>query len=409
MNFIRGLSYKPNFAVFLLLVPTIIRWAPFFPFKCTIQIGDFLFFWPSICYLIYIMMTPLNKASNDLKKFRFIIKVAFIICIMALILVEDSSHAFSLLIQDSVFFSLLYAFAFHTPTRQQLDFLKLPIIALYIYILLQMYAAVLGLYTFDDADVVQEGMMFIRAGTKAGESNSTSVILFLFTSIITGYYIKSKLWSLVIIGVTFIVIAMGATRGALLAMTALFVVFMTIDLQKQSFVKKLFLGMGVVAIIFVVIQYNILADVLFRQQELSAAGDVTSGRTELMREVLTKSMDDSPIIGVGQGRVYPSTKELARYIAGSRKYSQYLGAPHNIWVLVLCEYGIIGIIGVLFVFYKIYKNLNMKEIISWAVIFTFLILFNTETVMIHDQSFVFICILFIMALYKNNYNKLIIQ
>jgi O-antigen ligase len=339
-----------------------------------------------------------------MSKIRKIIIGAFLICPFLLVFNDSGSHAFDLWIQDMIVLGLMYAFTFHTPSDKQLRFIKWLIIFLYLYILLQMYASTLGLHVFNLNDAAADGMNFIRGFTKAGDSIMSSIVLFLFCVMITGYFINNRKLNIVIISLTLIAIAMGASRGPLLAIIGYFVVYMISVLKGRSFAQKL--GLIIISSIFIVIaiQFNIFADVLSRQDQLSESGNVTSNRFDLIQASLEKAMNDSPIFGVGQGRIYPSTLELSRFYAAEGSYSQYNGAPHNLWIVVLCEYGILGLLCMIGLFVLLLKQMNIRMSITWGVIFVFLITFNTESGVLRDQTFMLICLLITMAIRKNEIN-----
>jgi O-antigen ligase len=349
-------------------------------------------------------MTPISYANKYMSKIRKIVVGAFLILPFILVFNDGGNYAFSLWINDMVFFMLMIAFTFHTPSDKQLRFIKWLIIFLYLYILLQMYASVLGLHTFDLNNREIDGMNFIRGSTKAGDSIMSSIVLFLFCVMITGYFINNYKLNLVIITLTLIPIAMGASRGPLLAIIGYFVVYMIAILRGRSFAQKLVSIIISVILIAVAIQFNIFADILLRQEQLSESGDITSNRFDLIQTSLEKAMSDSPIFGVGQGRIYPPTRELARFVAAEGPYSRYNGAPHNLWIVTLCEYGIVGLLCMIGLFVLLLKQMNIRMRITWGVIFVFLILFNTESGVIFDQTFMLICLLITMAVRKNEIN-----
>lgn len=402
MGLIQNIQKRDNIAIMFLFLPNILRWMPFRTFPLTIKLGVFPFFWPAIFYILYLLYTKKKAPTANESKIRGVIWTCFFLCPLVLLMNEGGSYASALWIQDMILYLVLFSFFFHTPSNSQLAFVKWLVIALYVYILLQMIVSSLGIYQFDENDVVQDGMRFIRSGTKAGDSNQTSVVLFLFMALITGFYSQKTKINLIIIAITIVAIAMGATRGPLIASTTYFVVFLFAQMKGSSLTQKIGSFLIAVTIVGAVVEYNVFADVLFRQQELAQTGNLTSNRTDFMKEAIDKSMADSPIVGVGQGRVYPPTDEISRIKENHNlNYSKYAGAPHNVWVLMLCEYGYLGFILLFYACIKLIKQMSFKEPITWSVILVFLVLFNTEAIIIHDQSLLLICFLIIAAIKKS--------
>jgi O-antigen ligase len=143
------------------------------------------------------------------------------------------------------------------------------------------------------------------------------------------------------------------------------------------------------ALIIGLYKYNVFDPVLERQKNLNQSGEIMNGRDDRFATTV-QIFTRSPLYGVGGGNIFP-----VKEIRDSTFISLFQAAPHNYWLLTLGEQGIIGFFLLLCIFGVIIRRLDYKKYSSYAVIFTILILFNTEAIFIDDE---FIPLLFLLII-----------
>lgn len=392
---------KEKIASIFLLLPVILVWTPTVTSGLKFDIFGFPYFWPSFIYLIYYWLSPKRRLSQSSHIIVRLVTLVLLISPFSLVFFNNGDYAFSLFFHSLSFFIILYIFILKPPTENQIHYLKWIIIGLYFYVEIQAILSTLGIWQYSEVELEDKAMSFFRARTKVGDSNQTCAILYLFTILITSYYVKNTLLNLSIILLTFITITMCAVRGAFLTMIIyMFVYFYTL-FKKSRLIYKFIFFIGITFIVGYVYNLGVFDDILLRSEILSSHGDLTAGREDRVDYVFKTAVTDSPIIGVGTGRVYPTTHTLAKSSNDGFRYSSYIAAPHNVWVLFLGEFGIVGVICFLISAFLIVKKLSFKEPISWAVICVFLINMNTEAILIHGEVLTFICLLICASIYTS--------
>ncbi|MBN2730660.1 MAG: O-antigen ligase family protein [Bacteroidales bacterium] len=389
---------REKIITYLLIVPVLLRWMPFRQFSLTFDFMGFPVFWPTIFFILYLVFSPNVKTDTSTLQLGKILKIGLLYSLLVLLLHENGFFAIELFIQNLLFYLVLFAFVYKPLSDRQLGYLKWIIVSLYFYILIQAMLSATGVWQIVEVEYESSYMSFYRARTKAGDSNQTALILTLFTYIITGYYSFNKSFKYFVLFLSFATISMIATRGSLLALSLYAVAFLYINLKRSKYIYKIFIIIFIFIGSYVTIKKNLISDVLLRTTELAEDGNISANRDILIYGALNTAFKDSPIFGVGQGRVYPSTKDLARMLDGGKVYSKYLTAPHNVWILFLCEYGIVGFLVLLIIIIKILNKISYKNVLFWSLFAFFSISMNTESVIVHDEVLVFVCILITCAI-----------
>lgn len=392
-------------AAILLLLPLLIEWTPGITGGLTWNILGFPFYWPNLFLILYYAITPAIELSDLQQEFKRIILLLLIYSPLSLFIFENGRHAWGLYLVSLQFFIILLVFILKPPTLDQILFLKWIIIALFIYLSAQMILSALGIWQYTETAKLDGNMLYARASTKLGDCNQSSIILFLLTVIITNFYIEDRWINLIIIGITFVAVAMVATRGALISIFIFFLAYTLINIWQESLKYKLLIFVGAIGMSVMVVKYNILNDVINRQTELELAGDATAGRDLLILKALNTSFNDSPIIGVGPNRVFPLTRTLTSARNSGLSISRYSTAPHNTWILILCSFGLLGLGLFLYIAFCIIKRIDFHDPLSWAILCVFLVNMNTEAILLYGEILTFICLIITGALLKTEYEN----
>lgn len=399
------MQIKEKIASILLLLPLLIEWTPGITGGLTWDMFGFPFYWPNLFLILYYTITPAIELSDLQQKFKKLILFILLYSPISLLLFENGDHAWGLYVVSLQFFVILFVFILKPPSLEQIIFLKWIIIILFIYLSAQMILSALGIWQYTDTEKLDSTMLYARASTKLGDCNQSSIILFLLTVIITNFYIEKRWINLIIIAITFVAIAMVATRGALISIFIYFLAYTLIGISQESLKYKLLIFVGAIGISVMVVRYNILNDVIARQTDLELAGDTTAGRDIRILQTINTSFNDSPIIGVGPNRVFPLTRTLTSARNSGLSISKYSTAPHNTWILILCSFGLLGFGFFMYITFCIIKRIDFHSPLFWAIICIFLVNMNTEAILLYGEILIFICLIITGALFKSEYEN----
>lgn len=408
MSRVIKLSKREKLTSILLFIPVIFRWMPYRPFPIVYFYDGFPYFWPSIFFLLYLLIQPPHYKTSVNNSAKKVLLVGLPLCVISLLASEDAMYSVELFIKVIFCYTLPLIFLYKPLSPGQLNYLKYLVIGLYFYVAIQAFLSATGIWQIVEIDYESDAMSFFRARTKAGDSNQTALVIVLLTILTTSYYSKRRMFNLCIIFFSFITIAMCATRGSLIVITIYLVSYLLVCLKGSPFKYKLLIIASILYGGYYTTTHNIMGDVITRTNSLSEVGNISANRDVLILGALNNAFVDSPLIGVGQGRVYPSTKDLARAHDNGLNYSKYTTAPHNYWIVVLCEYGLIGFILLLVFTIKYLKNLDYRIPISWGILGFIVVSMNTEAIIIHDEVLLFVCMMFLCRKYlkeKQYYTK----
>lgn len=397
---------KRTIAFFFLIFPLFLHW--FLPdgrwemLFTTFGIGRFKYSWIAIFYLLYLLYSKGRKGNRGTAALNFVFLVSLTICGLSLVVSNGGNYSFSLFLSAIPFYIAPLVLINHPVSPESAKVFKPFIYSAYgLNVLVYIMAVFFGktLISVDLEDIGNN--FFYRPSTFVGGPNASSFFLFLVGAFIAEIYIKKSgikfLFSFFVLGL----IIAGACRGALVAqLFYMFVAFFK-NIGKIPWQGKIVLVLTVLAFFYVAQRINLFEDVIQRNEEQVDKNDITSGREVRVLFVLNNTLRDSPLIGVGHGRVFSSSKDLLyQYNEKNFTYSNYHGAPHNVWALVFAEYGYIGfalfIIGVICVL----SLLNYHNNLSYVLVISIFVLMNTESILIQDDFWPFLWIIFCYASVK---------
>ena len=380
-----GKRFDDNIAALLLFLPLAMHWLlPEGPkweqAFTTISLEGIKYSWVVIFYIIYYLRY--SKYSID-KKSRVVIKVfvfAFVISPLALLFVEDGSYAIELFF-SAIPFYLVPVILLSKPLQERnFHILKYP---LFFIFLISIYS-----YGTVAISLLSSGYGDVRPSTMVGSINISSYFLVVMACLLSELYFKKEDKKILLLLFTMAFVLIGACRGAVLLL-GLYIFILIIKTFKRT---KTYLRVIVVALIAGSIYYaytsNLFAFISARNDDIENAVnfDLTTGRSDRITYVLDKAFKESPVIGVGHGRVFPSSKDLLELRDDHNfHYSKFEGAPHNIYVLALVEYGIFGVILLVIGLTSLLKILDFRKMTSYLVLLMLFVLGNVEAILIQDD------------------------
>lgn len=374
-----------NLAVLFLFLPLAMHWLlPEGPkweqAFTTIGVGPFRYSWVVVFYLVYFALYPKYPAHFLFGKIRRILILGFAICPIALMFMNSGDYFVGLYLSAIPFFLVPCVIISKPPQEMSFKILKIPLFFILGVSLLFYFKVARDIYT--------SGLLEERPTTLVGSVNISSYFIVVLSCLISELYIKSERLKIALLLFVTVLIVIGACRGALLLM-GLYVIILLIRSYRKT---KWYLKFLLVAILSFSIYYVFTSDLFtflsMRNEELTeqGGGDYTSGRGERIGLVMNNAFRASPLIGVGHGRVFPSSKDLLeRRDMHNFHYSKYAGAPHNIYVVAIAEYGIIGAIMVIVALLFILKVLDFRNNLSYLVVLMLFTMGNTEAILIQDD------------------------
>ncbi len=244
-------------------------------------------------------------------------------------------------------------------------------------------------YSLDITSGYEIGGVY-RISTTAGAATGTAGLIFLIGCLV--FYLYGKTFSgysaLIITALSLLLLI---SRGAIAAFGLFSLLYFWNDIRKSF--KKFFITVFLLGVIITSIYKIGLFDPLLTRIEAQTYENyLFSGRDVLIESTLSAvDKSQSYLFGVGSGNVY-SSKDV-KILNVKSKYS---GAPHNSFVLIYAEQGVIGVFlfGIfwLILLFTIRKN----KTLFYTLLSFVIVLFNTETVFIVDSEYVFLLSIAIM-------------
>lgn len=370
---------RDGFAVVCLLVPSALKYI--LPSGIEgllyLHIGD-------ICYLfipnLLMLLCPfLLKRNNEGNNYLFPYAI-LCVCAFFSIVFSNSRNILMNLTSNTFLYGALYIGLFKKLTQQQLK-LALPILVVSdIWIALQFVLFSTSLLYLDVGDVEEFGGI-LRIDTTAGASTGACVLLALHGVLICSLS-KNKYLLGVVIPLTVVGVFFSMTRSGIYYIVAIFgYVFL------KYFRKRFSSVFYVLVSIIILSSLGVFNPILERIQHKKDYDITDSGRNELMADVLTTvGIENAYIWGLGTGNVYATTE--VRYANVTPVYE---GAPHNSFLLLFAEQGLIGLI-LLSIIILIYikKNLKYETDLTIALFLYLGTAFMAETVVIVNSEYVFL-------------------
>ena len=289
---------------------------------------------------------------------------------------DNGKYAFELLLSAIPFYMVPIILIARPLNKEDLTIVKYPIFLLFI---ITVYSYITSIFI--------NGIFggFSRPITLIGDTNASSFFLVTISCLIAEIYCKTYITKVSILFFSMSLIIAGACRGAFLLMFVICCIYLFQTLKNTQWYYKLFLITSIITFAFLCNHFDLFSGLSSRSEELIGS-DITSGRTSRATFVINNTWRDSPLFGVGHGRVFPTSKDLLTLRNDQGLViSAYSGAPHNIYVLTLGEYGIAGILLLIIGLVNLLKGLNFNVFLSYVVLTLAFICGNTEAILFQDD------------------------
>ena len=386
MSHINSLANKLH--VYFLIIPIYVRLIlpEGLELRLTTNILGYSFFLPEICFFLLPFVAPLSIKTLS-KNFSLIILTLLGVFFGYLSAVNGGSNqVINNFLAGTDFYVTLLIFLLFPFRKEQLKFLLIPTVVLVVIIGLQIVLYSFGFLSYEKELTSNDGFSGIsRISTTISAATGTAVAYFLMSIIL--YSLISEKFKKIFILISVIVGSITLTRSVMIANAILlFFVFKrdkSIRLNKN---KKFFRFLGIlvllVGLLFSLNKIGILDSVTSRNDSLESGNlDVSNGRFSRWESSFV-FFNEYPILGSGANFV--TMHKRARY---AKVDSKNLFSPHNAFVLVLMERGIIGISLFILIMYLLLRPIRIKKngVQKIALLLCVAILMNTEIVILFSE------------------------
>ena len=280
--------------------------------------------------IIYLLIAILSTVANDISR----------------LLIGLRYHL------DFILYAFLFRYVVYNKTEVSIVLLICKILIL--FLAAQLVLMQLGIITI----AVEYSNVLFRGSSTAGAPNATGHILYLLC-VVTLAETENKYIKFLIYLITGMAIFFTLCRGAILAFL-LFVVGSILIYERHSkFVTKVSTIVFFIVLALTLNHYFHFTEVLEERQEQSLAysnDDYSAGRFERWQQVLiTLKNDGAFILGEGMG-ITPMNKGELYYLDGTSSETKF--SPHNVYLGVLAETGIITLFIFLLILLKTAKRFS---------------------------------------------------
>ena len=176
---------------------------------------------------------------------------------------------------------------------------------------------------------------------------------------------KEKLISFFALISIFFIILTNASRGALLSSIIMLFIFVLAFYRNNVFFLKKFLVTFLLILSSVFFWLFYLDNFDYLAFRLSNAGFEDQGRMDLVRIGIDMLLN-SNFVGIGAGNFSDNVR---------MNYNSYLEAPHNIFIEIISQYGLIVFIFFIILLFRIYKKIVNANLISKTLLISTLLTF----------------------------------
>ena len=306
---------------------------PFYLFDIFI----FLFF------LIALSKDKIKIVKPDLLK----LIIFYVLCVFFSTIANNIFHLFVGLHYciDFILYAFLFRFAFYNKTEVSIVLMGFRFLIFFLSI--QLFLVYFGFIQFETLG--NNGLM-LRAGTTAGNSNMVSHLLYLLC-FVSLFNLNNKIWHVIIIIVSGLGIFFTLCRGAILAYALFVVCYVFLYIKKKKFLVKIAAALLFIGVFLSLNYYFHFEEVLEARQEESLAysggDDYSAGRTERWENVIN-TLNRNNTFFWGEG--VASTGMHRTEVLSSKNIDAGKFSPHNVYIALLSETGIISLLIFLCIF-----------------------------------------------------------
>ena len=377
-------KYGNDIGIALLFIPMMCKWLlpPGIELLFYVCLFDIIpLFIPNLLIPLSVFFLERKPAGAHLS---FLLIFDFCICIISL-LVNGTEYWVS-----TIFGECFYIYAFllavnYTFYEKKRIFLWafIPLIILTIQVVVYGF----GFATLKDPNANNQFANVLRVYTTVGAATGSGCIVVML-GIISYYTTPYKKIGMASLLIALVASALLMSRMPFVCISCFLLYVMIKDFKKDR--KK-----TVVFALMLVLTYLIgVFDPIY--QRVINKDDFTSQRDVLIERVLT-DFKGNELLGLGIGNVF-ATDEFSKN--GIRPI--YVGAPHNSYILLLCEQGYLGtFIFMLFLALLLYECWLQDKQNVFTIFLLLLTIYNSETVVLTNPEFVFLFAILIMLCRSN--------
>lgn len=349
----------------------------------------------------YGSVKPFNMSNN--KKILIVFGVLFS-CFMLFLNngISAAGDVINILINNFTIFYAFYLFFYYPLPHEDIDKTKYLLAFSLIVICLEiiLYSAGILAYTSDVTGVdltdggFETGGIF-RVSTTIGAATGTAMVVMMLGILCTSYFTFSKKNSISLLLLTTVAIFYSISRGSILVWSAYLVIYVYKNylVGRHSMKKFILLAVFGFAAVYAY-QHGILDPLIERQERLNENDNILANRDVKYEQALS-IFKDSYYMGIGSGMIRPDKSLLGNIT------TKYSFSPHNAFLLLLAELGIVGISVLIFLYWNIIKNLEYTKVYALMVPLILLVTFNTEIFILEQQCFPLFALLLLVS-YKYN-------
>lgn len=388
---------KDGLTVVCFSLPLVLKWLlpPGLEERLYFMVGVVNVFIPNLLLIVLPILFPISSIYN--KKIKNLFLLWCFVHLLVVILSESPNFLINI-VSNSFLFGSLYLGLFHQITERQIKLLNPILLVSMIVLSLQIILLSTGTLNFDLSTRGESFGGIYRVYTTAGESTGTGLILnaLILYLLLTIIHLKYKL-VLAIFGLVAVCFTVSRTSIAIISISYFYFWFV-------YYRKKVKYSISLLLLLLTLFSIGVFQPIIDRNSEKTTDGNLSSGRDILIEQVIDNvNSKGSKWFGFGVGNVYQTTE-----IAYSRIKMPYRNAPHNSYILLYAEQGIIGILfftALLIYFYR--KRFKCNRDVGFILILFFLLAFNTETVICTNSEYVYLLSLFLMLMNSKTKYELI--
>lgn len=394
----------------LLILPMISQWILPESLEQLLMLDIFsvTFYFPNVCYFIYIYLYSVNQSW--LKEFYMpsvylhfigLCMIFFLVNLILTIGIDRYVDVINIFVNDFTFvYAFIIYFYFPLPLRI-LDNAKYAMILALIILILEVFLFSTGImtYTSNSGSNLTDGQYetggIYRVSSTIGAATGTAVIVTNLGIICTSFFRIKKLMRLFLLGGASIAILFTISRGSILVWAAYILIYFYCNYFKEANIpnkfKYLFLFLMILGASYKMGVFNPL---MVRQNRLEESGVVMTGRDSRIKNILEITKTNH-YLGIGAGLYYPEKSLQGKY----EIYNPMKESPHNSYLLILVELGILGILLFTFLYLGVIKNIDFNHPIGLSIPFIFAIHLGVENFPLYQECFPLITFL-LLVVYK---------
>lgn len=386
MNSLQKLTGKLH--VYFLIAPIYLRLvAPEgLEIKLTTNILGYSFFLPEICFFLLPFVAPVSKKTLNNNFYLIALTLLGIFLGYLSALNGGSAQVLNNFLAGTDFYATLLIFLFFPLKKENIKYLFKPTFVLVTIISLEIILYSFGFLSYEKELSSNEGFSGIsRISTTISAATGTAVAYFLMSVIL--FSLISERYKKIFIIMSMVIASITLTRSVMIVnVILLFFIFKRDRSIKLNKNKRFFRFLGVcvllVGLLFSLNKIGIFDSVNSRNDSLEYGNlDVSNGRFSRWESSFS-FVKDYPILGTGANLV--TMHKRARY---AKVDSKNLFSPHNAFILVLMERGVVGLTIFMLLTYLLVRPIKIKNnsIQKISLILCVVILMNTEIVILFSE------------------------